>query len=212
MLEISRKSAQFNDNIPYEIFINDTSHGNIEPNETKKYPIDEGEHTIYAKVHWCRSKKIALAISSTQVNLEVGPQLSNRRLLVLFIGFISIILIVAYASFLNNRNLQAEINQERFEALYEAWKEANPLIYNETTSAHVAEMLKIALGIQEGDSRTTAAFAEWMTQEYLIEEPQTGGLLKVMLNVVGLAFTGIIIIGVLFITVFKNRYLRLRLC
>ncbi|RYG41117.1 MAG: hypothetical protein EOO01_25845, partial [Chitinophagaceae bacterium] len=53
----------------YKIYINDDLRGEIANNSTKEFDLPVGEHTLYFRIDWLRSKKIVVHLDEKQTTL-----------------------------------------------------------------------------------------------------------------------------------------------
>ena len=72
MIQITRESALAGAFNAYEIFVDDICRGKIRAGETKVFEVDNGSHSVYFKVGWCRSHKLNVDINNSAVALELG--------------------------------------------------------------------------------------------------------------------------------------------
>jgi len=66
---------------PYKIFIDNIHCGDIMSDETKEFVVDNGSHTVCAKIDWCRSNELCVDINDSVVELEVGNSLIGWKFL-----------------------------------------------------------------------------------------------------------------------------------
>jgi len=78
MIRIARGATRDGINA-YKIFINGIYRGKIGNNETKEFEVEDGDHTVYAKILWYRSKEIHIHVNHSTVELEVGNALDRRN-------------------------------------------------------------------------------------------------------------------------------------
>jgi len=93
MIRISRQTRYFDSLRKYKIYIDDIYCGDIEDGEIKELDIENGEHSIYLKIDWCRSKKSNFIVNSNEL-LEFNCGNSMNGLKCLFI--------LIYITFLKN--------------------------------------------------------------------------------------------------------------
>ena len=96
MIRITRN--QQNDNIlrAYKIFIDGVYRGKIKEGETKEFPVENGKHTIRAKIDWGGSKELIVDVNDAIVDVEVGSSV---------VGWEGFLLIFAYMTTLRNESL-----------------------------------------------------------------------------------------------------------
>ena len=82
MIRITREFA-FRDMIyPYKIYIDGVYCGDIYKEETKEFVVENGRHTVYAKLdRWCGSNELCVNVNDSIVELEVGNSLIGWRFL-----------------------------------------------------------------------------------------------------------------------------------
>ena len=80
MIRITRGPA-FRDALrAYRIFIDGVECGDIMRGETKEFVVDNGRHTVCAKIDWCRSNELCVDVNDSIVELEVGSSLKGWRI------------------------------------------------------------------------------------------------------------------------------------
>ena len=67
MIRITRENSFADKLRAYKIFINDEYRGDINKNETKEFPLDKGNHVIYAKIDWCRSNELCIDVNDSNI-------------------------------------------------------------------------------------------------------------------------------------------------
>lgn len=67
MIEIKREKGWNDQYRKYKVILNEEKIGTIGAQETFKYQLDPGRHTLYLKIDWCRSKKVEFEIQSHEV-------------------------------------------------------------------------------------------------------------------------------------------------
>jgi len=94
MIRITRvsNSARFRF---YKIFIDDVYRGKIDVDETKEFEVENGTHTVYAKLDWGRSNKLCVHVNDSIINLEVSDAVTGWKNLFL----------IVYATFLAHKSL-----------------------------------------------------------------------------------------------------------
>lgn len=95
MIRIIRGNTYTDKFRKYKIYIDDVYCGDIKNKETKEFPAQAGNHTVFAKVDWCRSNRLNISIGSSPTELEVDSSLCGWKL------FLAII----YVTFLKNQYL-----------------------------------------------------------------------------------------------------------
>ena len=75
MIRITRETTSFYSEPRYKIFINGIYRGEIENGETKDFEVENGSHTVYAKINYVRSPEFRVEVNNSTVNLEVGCSL-----------------------------------------------------------------------------------------------------------------------------------------
>lgn len=99
MIRISRKSMSFDSFRRYKIYVDDKFCCSINDGEIKEINIDEGEHSIYLKIDWCKSNKLNFSIKDNQVlNFNCGNSMNGLKCLLFLI----------YVTFLKNSYLFIE--------------------------------------------------------------------------------------------------------
>lgn len=63
----------------YRIIVDDKEIGKIGCGETKKFQIEAGEHTIQAKIDWCRTEKISFNTDQMQPRFSVKSNLGGWK-------------------------------------------------------------------------------------------------------------------------------------
>jgi hypothetical protein len=101
MIRISRQTRHLDSLRSYKIYIDDIYCGDIKDGEIKELDIEDGAHSIYLKVDWCRSKKSNFIVNNNELlEFYCGNSMSGLKCL---LGFI-------YISFLKNRYLFIQLN------------------------------------------------------------------------------------------------------
>lgn len=75
-LMINRSSEYSNKLRSIGIYLDDKKIGDIADGESKEFEVEEGVHTLRAKIDWCRSNPINLKINSEEI---VRFNLSGRN-------------------------------------------------------------------------------------------------------------------------------------
>ena len=66
----------------YKIFIDGAYRGEIKIGETKEFEVENGSHTVCAKIDWCRSNRLCVDVNDSIVDVEVGSSMRGWRQLV----------------------------------------------------------------------------------------------------------------------------------
>jgi len=80
MIRITRKWAYANGGRPYRIFIDGVYYDEIRVNETKEFEVEDGPHTVYAKIDWYRSNELCVDVNDSIMTLEVGTPMTGWKL------------------------------------------------------------------------------------------------------------------------------------
>lgn len=81
LIRITRTSQYANKFRAYSIRIDGVKTGKIKDGETFTHAVAPGKHIVQARIDWCRTKPIQVAVESGgQVNLEVGCYTAGWRL------------------------------------------------------------------------------------------------------------------------------------
>ena len=90
-ISIERSSEFLNWIRDYQIYIDGKKVGTIENGGSKDFEVEEGNHTVEARIDWCGSPKVAVAIENGETKtLTVGGFKHAKWLFVLLIGIIVI--------------------------------------------------------------------------------------------------------------------------
>ncbi|MFY9198575.1 MAG: hypothetical protein WBK75_03300 [Acutalibacteraceae bacterium] len=82
MIKINRTTGFVDKKKSYKVMINEHQIGVIHDGQTKTFDLPAGEHIIYLKIDWCRSKKLKFAIEEGQtVEFDCGNALKGWRIL-----------------------------------------------------------------------------------------------------------------------------------
>lgn len=81
----------------YKIFIDDIYIGDIANNETKKFTIPQGQHSLYFKIDWCKSNTLTITSDKNSKFFTVSPNATGWK------GLFAI----AYITFFKNKYLWA---------------------------------------------------------------------------------------------------------
>lgn len=82
MIKINRTTGFVDKKKSYKVMIDEHQIGVIHDGQTKTFDLPAGEHIIYLKIDWCRSKKLKFAIEEGQtVEFDCGNALKGWRIL-----------------------------------------------------------------------------------------------------------------------------------
>ncbi|MPM33947.1 hypothetical protein SDC9_80528 [bioreactor metagenome] len=96
MIKINRLSGYGDLARKYKVMLDDKQIGEIKDGESKCFQVEEGEHTLYLKIDWCKSNKVNFnASKDEEVEFECGGSMRGWKL---FLGLI-------YITFLKNKYL-----------------------------------------------------------------------------------------------------------
>lgn len=102
MIRISRQTSYPDSLRSYKIFIDDIYCGDIKNGEIKELDIENGEHSIYLKIDWCRSKKLNFIVNSNELlEFYCGNSMYGLKWFLIFI----------YITFLKNSYLFIQPNK-----------------------------------------------------------------------------------------------------
>lgn len=93
MIRISSQTRYFDSLRSYKIYIDNIYCGDIKDGEIKELDIENGEHSIYMEIDWCRSKKLKFVVNSNEL-LEFNCGNSMNGLKCIFV--------LIYITFLKN--------------------------------------------------------------------------------------------------------------
>jgi len=82
MIVVTRGNSHCDKIRAYKIFIDGVYCGDIRNNEIKGFAVDNGSHTVCAKIDWCRSNELCVNINNSTANIEVGPTLTGSKFLI----------------------------------------------------------------------------------------------------------------------------------
>jgi len=87
---IRRTSQYVNRLRQINIFIDDQKVGGVANGESKAFEVTPGQHSVFAKIDWCKAPAIEVAISAGQTEtLICGSELTGLKLtLAIFYAFI----------------------------------------------------------------------------------------------------------------------------
>ena len=101
MIRISRQSRYSDSLRSYKIYIDDIYCSDIKNGEVKELDIENGEHSIYLKIDWCRSKKLNFIVNSNELlEFYCGISMNGLKWLLVFV----------YITFLKNCYLFVLLN------------------------------------------------------------------------------------------------------
>ena len=72
MIRITRADQYGDMYRAYKIFIDDAYRGKIKNGETEEFEVENGSHTVRAKIDWAGSKEFCVNVNDSVVELEVG--------------------------------------------------------------------------------------------------------------------------------------------
>ncbi|OYU84081.1 MAG: hypothetical protein CFE24_08585 [Flavobacterium sp. BFFFF2] len=93
-ITIQRTNEYTNRMRDYHIYINDKKVGTIENGGTKDFEIEEGRHTIEARIDWCASPKVNVIIKNGETKtfkvggFKYGNWLMPVSLILIFLSFV----------------------------------------------------------------------------------------------------------------------------
>lgn len=189
MIKLTKKEAFKKKVTTYEIFIDDQSQGEMRGNITQEFPVQNGKHCVYAKLNWCSSNKFYVDVDDSPKHLIVRPRMNNKMLTIIFIFSILAVAVFSYFSFMNNPPPSAV-------------QLAVPSAVPSENEGYVPRELQMirswleTLGIRtEAESSPySLAFTEFIS---------------LVIGLAGVGFVGVIIAGLLSMTVFRSRYLHI---
>ncbi|MDV3428001.1 MAG: hypothetical protein LIR50_13430 [Bacillota bacterium] len=86
MIRISRQTRYSDSLRNYKIYIDDIYCGDIKDGEIKELDIENGEHSIYLKIDWCRSKKLNFIVNSNELlEFYCGNSMNGLKWLLVFV-------------------------------------------------------------------------------------------------------------------------------
>ncbi len=65
----------------YQIFVDDADIGLLAPGSELQVEVDDGSHSIYAKIDWCSSRQLEIEPSSRDRTVTIRNALRGSRLL-----------------------------------------------------------------------------------------------------------------------------------
>lgn len=81
VIEITRIEQYANKARSIGIYINNKKVDTLKDGETKRFELDSDENEIYAKIDWCKTKRIkTITTTNKTTRLELGSILSGWRL------------------------------------------------------------------------------------------------------------------------------------
>ncbi len=69
----------------YKIFIDDACIGEISNNETKKFALSPGKHSLYFQIDWCKSNTLTIASDKSTKFFRIDPNVKPWTLLFVII-------------------------------------------------------------------------------------------------------------------------------
>lgn len=75
MIRITRASQYADGARAYRIVIDGVERGKIKRGETKEFEVENGVHTVCAKMDWCGSPELCVEVNDSVVELVVGNAL-----------------------------------------------------------------------------------------------------------------------------------------
>jgi len=193
MIRLKKREAFNERGTTYKIFINDVYHGDIKGNESIELPTENGRHSIYAKIWWCQSNTFHIEVKDSIQYLVVETWLTNKRLLIIFICSVLIMLAFSYFSFINSPPYSPPLTTREW------------IIENAPEGLHIPSEQDLELG----RARNEALGIGFETRTYA-RHISLSDVIRLLMMLFSVGFVGVVISGVLFITVFKNRYLQIR--
>lgn len=84
MITINRQSAWGDSLRTYKIFLDGKHIGDIADSESVKLPVNPGEHELYLKIDYARSKKLRFDLQKNEnITFECGPSMSPSKALLM---------------------------------------------------------------------------------------------------------------------------------
>ena len=80
MIRITRVPPYFDMLRSYKIYIDGVYRGKIKIDEMQEFEVDNGSHTVCAKIDWGRSNELLVNVNDSIVELEVGSAMAGRNL------------------------------------------------------------------------------------------------------------------------------------
>jgi len=90
MIRITRKWAYVNGFRAYKIFIDGVYHGKIKNGKTEEFEVENGRHTVCAKMDWVGSPDLIVEVNDSVVELEVGNTMDDAAELVAWPAYVTI--------------------------------------------------------------------------------------------------------------------------
>jgi hypothetical protein len=198
MVILTKHEAFMERETTYKIYIDDDYCGDISGNEAKQWPVENGNHTIYAKINWCRSNTLPIIVSNAPRYLTVSPRLTNRRLAIIFVCAMLAMLIFSYFSYSHFiRNLPPHITTAD---IILGYIEDSP---NADHLRHSFEAFQRWQGNEAG-----VPYHISFTRYLMLRH---GGVLGVLLRFAGFGLLAVIATGIAFVTIFRRYYLQIKL-
>ena len=93
-IKINRSSEWTNKLRKINLYIDDVKIDCIEDGELKTYEVEDGNHSIQAKIDWCGSNKLNIDVDAdgVQINLKANNKVSSLFQIVGFLTFTSLLL------------------------------------------------------------------------------------------------------------------------
>ena len=86
---IIKRSDNYNKSRDYQIFLDEENIGTISNNQTKIFEVEEGQHTLVAKIGWWSSSKIPLKLhDDDQKNFTVSGFKNGESILIIAAGLL----------------------------------------------------------------------------------------------------------------------------
>jgi len=86
---IIKRSDNYNKSRDYQIFLDEENIGTISNNQTKIFEVQEGQHTLVAKIGWWSSSKISLKLhDDEQKNFTVSGFKNGESILIIAAGLL----------------------------------------------------------------------------------------------------------------------------
>ena len=78
MIRVTRETAHSDIARAYRIFIDGVCRGELMGKETKEFPVEQGTHSVQAKIDWCKSNTLNIEDDGSVVDIEVGSSLGGK--------------------------------------------------------------------------------------------------------------------------------------
>ena len=79
MIRITRATPYKDMLRAYKIFIDGVYRGDIRRNGVKEFEVENGIHTVCAKIDWCNSNELCVEVADSTVELEVGNAIEGKK-------------------------------------------------------------------------------------------------------------------------------------